>query len=473
VSALVGVLGAPAFGAQAPAPSLQAQPLLGRTIVVDPGHNGGNANAPQIINRLVPAGQGQVKACNTTGTATASGYDEAAFNWDVAKRLRALLTAAGARVVMTRQNNSGVGPCVNERAAIGNRAHADAVIAIHADGGPSSGRGFQVIYPPDVGDTVPIFDASRALAHAVHDALVASRLLPPSTYVGQDGYSVRDDLAGLNLSSRPAIFVELGNMQNSTDARVQMSPGFRQRLAATLRTGLEGFLGARTYTPRRVLIGRSVDRRPIVAWSIGPNSATRKVLVVGCIHGNECAGLSITSALRHVPVPDGVQLWLLPEANPDGTALATRQNAHGVDVNRNFPYRWQPASDPTFNSGPHAASEPETRAVMSLVRRLRPAVSIWYHQAMDLVDTPAGDRGVPRGYAQIAGLRDACLTLLPGVETGWSDHTVPGTNSFVVELPAGAVSAAALRRHLAAVQAMELNQRSGSRTRCDSVVTAT
>ena len=116
------------------------------------------------------------------------------------------------------------------------------------------------------------------------------------------------------------------------------------------------------------MIGRSVEGRPIVAWELGSRRAGRKILVVGCIHGNECAGLAITSTLRRERVPAGVQLWLVPEMNPDGTAADTRQNAHGVDLNRNFPYRWQPIGDPTYYSGPHPASEPETRAAMRLVR---------------------------------------------------------------------------------------------------------
>jgi protein MpaA len=223
---------------------------------------------------------------------------------------------------------------------------------------------------------------------------------------------------------------------------------------------------------RRVVIGTSVRGRPIVAWAIGSDQAPRKVLVVGCIHGNECAGLAITSALRRTRVPNGVQLWLVPEMNPDGTAADTRQNAHAVDLNRNFPYRWAPISDPTYYSGPYAVSEPETRAAMSLVRRIRPAVTIWYHQHMDLVDLSGGDRGVARRYAQVAGLLPTCLTFLSGEETAWSNHTFPGTTSFVVELPAGPVSADALARHVRAVRAMELAQRSGSATRCDSITHA-
>jgi murein peptide amidase A len=223
---------------------------------------------------------------------------------------------------------------------------------------------------------------------------------------------------------------------------------------------------------KRVVIGTSVRGQAIVAWAFGSDRAPRKVLVVGCIHGNECAGLAITSALRHMRVPAGVQVWLIPEMNPDGAAAGTRQNAHGVDLNRNFPYRWQPISDSTYYSGPHATSEPETRAAIRLVTQLRPAVTVWYHQHMDLVDMAGGDRGVARRYAQIAGLRPTCLTSLSGEETAWSNHRFRGTTSFVVELAAGPVRSDALARHLHAVRAMELGQRSGSATRCDSITPA-
>jgi protein MpaA len=223
---------------------------------------------------------------------------------------------------------------------------------------------------------------------------------------------------------------------------------------------------------KRLVIGRSVAGRPIVAWSFGSDRAARKVLVVGCIHGNECAGLAITSKLRSARVPKGVQLWLVPEMNPDGTAADTRQNAHRVDLNRNFPYQWQPISDPTYYSGPRPVSEPETRAAMGLVERIKPSVTIWYHQHMNLVAMAGGDRGVARRYAQIAALRPTCLTFLSGVATAWSNHTFPGTTSFVVELPAGPVPPDALARHVLAVRGAELGQRSGSRSYCDSITTA-
>ena len=216
------------------------------------------------------------------------------------------------------------------------------------------------------------------------------------------------------------------------------------------------------------VVGRSVDGRPLTAIAIGPASAKRRVLVVGCIHGNECAGLAITTALRRLPVPHGVQLWIVPEANPDGTAAGTRQNAHGVDLNRNFPYGWQRITDPVYDSGPRPASEPETQALMALILRIRPAVTIWYHQHEDLVDmSDGGDRGLARRYAHLAGLHATCTTpLLPGTALAVVEPRAPGTTSFVVELPAGPVAAPALAAHLRAVHAMELGERSGSATSC-------
>jgi murein peptide amidase A len=235
---------------------------------------------------------------------------------------------------------------------------------------------------------------------------------------------------------------------------------------ATALIGLATAVVGAAKTAGTVLIGHSVKGRPIIADVRGPNGAPRRILVVGCIHGNECAGLAIVSALEHVKLVKGVQLWLVGELNPDGTAAGTRQNADGVDLNRNFPYQWQRISDPTYYSGSHPLSEPETRAAVKLIRRIRPAVTIWYHQHMDLVDMAGGDRGVARRYAELAHLPATCLPFLPGTAPGWENHAFPGTTSFVVELPAGPVGPAALADHLRAVRAMELGQRAGSRTGC-------
>src|SRR5205823_6027743 len=177
--------------------------LQGAVIAVDPGHNGANGSHPNEINRQVDAG-GFQKACDTTGAQTASGYTEAAYTFDVATRLAAVLRSAGATVVLTRTTNDGVGPCIDERAAIGNRANAEAAVSIHADGGPQGGRGFHVIEPALVkGYTEPIVEPSARLGTAVRDAYASGTGIPPSTYAGRNGITVRGDLGGLNRSHVP------------------------------------------------------------------------------------------------------------------------------------------------------------------------------------------------------------------------------------------------------------------------------
>jgi N-acetylmuramoyl-L-alanine amidase len=211
-----------------------ALPLHGKTIVIDPGHNGANWSHAAEINRLVDAG-GFRKACDTTGTSTSDGYTEAAYNLDVALRLARILRRDGATVVLTRRSNDGVGPCIDERAAIGNRAHANAAISIHADGGPPGGRGFEVIYKPSS-------PSSRGLALALRRAFAAGTGEPYSTYVGRDGLDVRTDLGGLNRSTVPKVLIETANMRNADDARLLESPAYRQREAVALARGLERFL---------------------------------------------------------------------------------------------------------------------------------------------------------------------------------------------------------------------------------------
>jgi N-acetylmuramoyl-L-alanine amidase len=209
-------------------------PLLGKTIAVDPGHNGANWAHPGEINRLVDAG-GFRKACDTTGTSTNDGYSEATYTFDVATRLARILRRGGARVVLTRTSNEGVGPCIDERAAIGNRAHADAAISIHADGGPPSGRGFDVIYKPRSAE-------SRRLALAIRQAFAVITGESYSNYIGRNGLQVRTDLGGLNLSRVPKVLIETANMRNAADARRLESAAYRQREAVALARGLESFL---------------------------------------------------------------------------------------------------------------------------------------------------------------------------------------------------------------------------------------
>jgi protein MpaA len=202
------------------------------------------------------------------------------------------------------------------------------------------------------------------------------------------------------------------------------------------------------------VVGHSVQQRPIRVVRVGDPEAPRKVLVVGCIHGSERAGLAITKALRAAEPPPGVQLLVLDRVNPDGCRARTRGNARGVDLNRNFFWGWRPLGG-IFASGPRPSSEPETRAAMALILRERPSVTIWYHQHLDWVDLQRGSNVVlMRRYARVAGLRAVRTPVLPGTVARWQNHRLPGRTAFVVELPAGALTTAAVRRHVAAILAV-------------------
>lgn len=224
---------------RAPATAPARLPLQGKVIALDPGHNGGNAADPAYINRQVDVIT-ERKACDTTGTQTDAGYPEHAFTFDVAVRLAALLRAQGATVVFSRSNDTGVGPCITERAAFGNRAHAAAALSIHADGGPAGGYGFHVIEPLPVGPNDGIVAPSARLGTALRDAMMAVE--PTSTYLGSHGIDRRSDLGGLNLSTVPKVFVECANMRNAVDAGRITSPAWRQQVAAALAAGLTRYL---------------------------------------------------------------------------------------------------------------------------------------------------------------------------------------------------------------------------------------
>ena len=215
--------------------------LDGMTVAIDPGHNGGNAAHPEIINRLVPDGRG-MKACDTTGTATDSGFPESTFTFAVANKLAELLRQRGATVILTRSNNSSVGPCVNQRATIGNGA--DVALSIHGDGGPVDGRGFTVLTPTGVGPSMVMTKEAHRLAGIVRNHL-ENAYFYPSTYLGVQGIQPRSDLAGLNLSTTPKIFVECANMKNADDARDMQDPAWRDRLAGTLADAVAVFLTSR------------------------------------------------------------------------------------------------------------------------------------------------------------------------------------------------------------------------------------
>mgnify|MGYP000901106362 CR=1 FL=1 len=219
-----------------------ARPLAGRTIVIDPGHNGVWTRREL---RKVPSGNGRTKPCNSSGTATNAGYPEHAYTWAQANALAAELRDRGATVRLTRPNDHGEGPCVNLRSTLANQLEADALVSIHADGSLSRGaRGFHVIVSTTMAGGAAVERQSLALAKDLRHALADGTSMPRSTYVGGGtALSLRDDLGTLNLSRRPAVMLEMGNMRNSRDAALLASKAFRKKAADAIADGLVTALG--------------------------------------------------------------------------------------------------------------------------------------------------------------------------------------------------------------------------------------
>ncbi|MFF4521700.1 N-acetylmuramoyl-L-alanine amidase [Streptomyces bluensis] len=238
----------PSSSSSSSSPSVPAAsgPLSGKVVVIDPGHNPGNFQHTTEINRKVDIGTNR-KECDTTGTSTNSGYTEADFTLDVARRARKILEEQGATVKFTQDGNRPWGPCVDERARIGNEAHADAVVSVHADGSGSGNRGFHVILPGAVhegaADTRPIVAPSRDLGERVAGRFVRNTGSAPSNYIGDGtGLVTRKDLGGLNLSTVPKVFIECGNMRDSEDAALLTSGAWRQKAAQGISEGIVSFV---------------------------------------------------------------------------------------------------------------------------------------------------------------------------------------------------------------------------------------
>jgi N-acetylmuramoyl-L-alanine amidase len=228
-----------------------ALPLAGKVVVLDPGHNPTDRDHIAEINRLVDIGTGR-KACDTTGTATKAGYAEAAFTLDVVHRARALLTARGATVKLTHDTGGpAFGPCIDERARIGNEAGADAAVSVHADGSAAGNRGFHVILPASVhqgiADTRAIVAPSRRLGTAVKRHFADATGSAPANYLaGGTGLISRSDLGGLNLTTVPKVFIECGNMRDPNDAAELTDPAWRQSAAEGIADGITAFLRGKT-----------------------------------------------------------------------------------------------------------------------------------------------------------------------------------------------------------------------------------
>jgi len=209
-------------------------------------------------------------------------------------------------------------------------------------------------------------------------------------------------------------------------------------------------------TKRAFTIGYSVRHRSIEAVEIGDPPQPRRMLVVGCIHGTEPAGIAVARRLIRLAHPPSTTLWVIPDLNPDGVAADTRQNADGVDLNRNFPWHWRPldTSGGLQYSGPKPLSEPESQAAVHLILRVRPQITIWFHQPQTLVDLSGGDPRVERRFAQLVGLPLRELTRYPGSAASWSNARLPGSTAFVVELPPGTLQPTAVTRYADAALAI-------------------
>lgn len=224
-----------------PAPAVAAPNVAGKIVFLDPGHNGANDAS---INRQVPTGRGGTKDCQTSGTSTDDGYPEHTFTWETTLLIRQMLTQQGVRTALSRGNDNAVGACVDERAAMANRLRPNAIVSIHADGGPSTGRGFHVNY------SAPPLNQAQAgpsvqFARVMREQLAASGI-PPATYIGENGLKGRADLAGLNLAQYPSILVELGNMKNPADSTLMKTPAGRQKYAEAVTRGIISYLSAQS-----------------------------------------------------------------------------------------------------------------------------------------------------------------------------------------------------------------------------------
>jgi len=277
--------------------------------------------------------------------------------------------------------------------------------------------------PPPRQVRVILLDAGRASCprSAVREG-EPIRLGPRVSFEGfRDGYSIGFCRGGHSFQA----LIPVG--RGASPARLEEAREIVESVRLTPRANEVG----NAHSVR--LLGRSYEGRPIRAWRIGNPSSPRRVLVVGCSHGNECAGTAVTQRLVNLSRPIALDLWLVQNLNPDGLARGTRGNARGIDLNRDF----------------LAATQRETRIARKLILRLRPDVTIWFHQPQGVVRGWGPSRSAARRYARLAGARYRSLEWPPGAATRWQNGL--GQTSFVVELPPGELAGAAALRHASAI----------------------
>lgn len=232
-------------------------------------------------------------------------------------------------------------------------------------------------------------------------------------------------------------------------------------LAALVQAGQVPAMPAVATVPAAIIeervIGASVQGRDITAVRMGTPGG-RVVLIVGVIHGDEVKGAEITAALRLLPTPVGIDLWLIDSINPDGQASGTRENHNGVDLNRNFENGWSyiaPSTEHHQYSGEAPADQPETFAVQAFIRQIQPSVGIWYHQDANAISTSGTHKEIPLRYGELVGLSPAdvpCSQRCTGTAGSFANSAVAGSTNFLVELPGSElVTAEMIARHAAAV----------------------
>lgn len=185
-------------------------------------------------------------------------------------------------------------------------------------------------------------------------------------------------------------------------------------------------------------VGHSVEGRAIRPVLLGDPAAAHRLLVVGCIHGDECAGLAVVRRLVAAGAPTGAAIGVVRMLNPDGYARGTRGNARGVDLNRDF----------------YARTQPETRYAEALIRAFRPQVTVWFHQPQGVVRAWGPSVPAARRFAAHAAFPYRSIAWPPGSASNWQNHRFPGTASFVVELPPGPVPAARVGRWVRALRSL-------------------
>ena len=226
----------------------------------------------------------------------------------------------------------------------------------------------------------------------------------------------------------------------STTSTTTTTTSIAPTTSTTTAPDIPATIGPLDLDAEQVGLGLSAGGRPIVAERFGTVGG-RRVLVIGVIHGDEDDGVAIVDELRANPVPDGVELWIVESMNPDGQANQVRSNDNGVDLNRNFPYKWGPIGVPGDSqyAGSGPASEPETQAMVNFMGQLRPDITIWYHQDLFVVNPSDGREGrVRERYAQLTGLPMGQITggTYTGIAATWARNEFRPDDgvAFIVEL---------------------------------------